>query len=116
MSDEIVLTGVDPDRIQVRERQILGPQIIVRAGRFSVSVIGEIDVDAIIEGPRALEPGWALPLAAGEVELGLLGDRGLIADPLRHVPLAAASEICRRVIAGDVDAFRPLYADEEAPE
>lgn len=112
----LVLAGVDPERLEVQPREILGPHIFVRCGTYVLSIVGEIDVDRMDYGRRLREPQAALPLRPDVVEIGLLraDRRELLAEPLRYVPFERAAEICRLALAGDVDAFRPLYAEEDA--
>lgn len=113
---EVVLAGVDPSLVEVQEREILGPHIFVRAGAYVLSIVGEIDLDSMIAArPEAYGPNpGPLPLRSDEVEIGLLSadHRNLVAEPLRHLPFEVAAAICRAALAGDVDAFRPFYADD----
>lgn len=103
----LVLAGVDAERIEVQERPMLGPHLFVDCGEYALSIIGELDVAALVRREWQRKPDEPLPLRTDVIEIALLapGRDDVLAEPLRNVPFAVAAEICRRAIAGDVSAF-----------
>jgi hypothetical protein len=93
------IPGIDPARV-TRVDEGWFPHLIVDVSPYRLSILGVVDFDHP-DFPH--KQPW--PLVAGVVEIGLLGESGLIADPLEHVSLAEAAAICAGVARGELGDF-----------
>jgi hypothetical protein len=93
------LPGIDPAGVK-RVDEGSFPHLIVEAGVYRLSVLSEVNFEHP-DYPRHFP--W--PFLAGVVEVGLSGEGGLLAEPLRRVELSEVSVIRDRVLQGDLSDF-----------